>query len=65
MLEHERFSRKCWCNPRLAKPCDECDGDPGCWKCEDGLIDTTIDDPDDILIIHVDDVVDIVVKELR
>ena len=54
-LEHEP-GRACWCGPRIAKPCPECGGDdPTCWRCdESGLGDTTTDDTDDVLVIHVD-----------
>lgn len=51
--EHEFGTRMCWCDPRLAKQCDECDNDPNCWKCDEfGFVDTWEGDPDDILIIH-------------
>lgn len=38
--EHLTDGLDCWCSPRYATPCDECDGD-GCWKCIDGLITLT------------------------
>lgn len=55
-LEHEFGTRLCWCNPRLAKPCNECgDNDLNCWKCDEiGLVTTHIGDPGDIVIIHID-----------
>ena len=29
-----REHRRCWCEPRIEWPCDECVGDPKCWRCK-------------------------------
>ena len=51
--EHFTEGRMCLCNPRFAVPCDECDGsDSGCWRCIEGLKDTTPDEADPCVIIH-------------
>lgn len=42
--------RECWCQPRVAVPCDDCTD--GCWKCEGGLVDVSADHSTRTLVIH-------------
>lgn len=53
---HELGGRECWCNPRLAKLCLECEGATGspCWLCGgSGLVAAEVGDPEDLIVTHI------------
>jgi hypothetical protein len=52
--EHDTDGVRCWCNPAISLPCDECED--GCWKCDKGLIRLTPEEAEaqdePLLIVH-------------
>lgn len=42
----------CWCGPSVVRPCTQCDGRPGCWACEGGLVRGPLAPGDRGTVIH-------------
>ncbi len=53
LADHQIEGRECWCGPRLAQPCMECEGEgESCWRCGgDGLVDA-YDEDLAVVVIH-------------